>query len=376
MSRRNLLMVADSEHDADMLHAVRMFVADPFIFARLSDRDHMVVSDLEVDRARREAAHCRVWPLSRFLRALRTDGVKRPTLADVVRLFLKQQGVKKVIVPEHFPSGLAARLKRLKVKLKVHEGSIFPARAVKCTEEIKRISGALTMAEVGLAEAIQALKSAKIGKNRRLFYRGAPLTSEKLRGIIDTAIVQAGGLPKHTIVAGGRQSCDPHETSFGPLCAHETIVIDVFPRSQKTGYFGDLTRTVVKGRASEALRRLYHTVARGQEIGFHLLMDKAVACDVHDGIQKFFRDEGYRTGRRRGRMEGFFHGTGHGVGLELHEAPRLSASSGDILRNGHVVALEPGLYYPGIGGVRLEDMALVTGKAARNLTKFEKVLEV
>ena len=376
MSRQNLLMVADSERDADMLHAVRMFVPDPFIFARLRGRDHVVLSDLEVARARREAAHCRIWPLSRFLRALHADGTKRPTLADVARLFLKQQGVRKIVVPNQFPSGLAERLKQLKVKLKIRDGAVFPERACKCAEEVKRISGALTMAEVGLAEAIQALKSAKIGKNRRLLYRGAPLTSEKLRAVIDTAIVQAGGLPRHTIVAGGRQSCDPHETGSGPLSAHEAIVIDVFPRSQKTGYFGDLTRTLVKGRASEALRRLYHTVARGQEIGFRLLTDKAVASDVHGGIQKFFEDEGYRTGRRRGLMEGFFHGTGHGVGLELHEAPRLSAHSGDILRNGHVVALEPGLYYPGIGGVRLEDMALVTTKAARNLTKFEKVLEI
>lgn len=376
MSRRNLLMIADSERDADMLHAAGMFVADPFIFARLRDRDHLVMSDLEVGRARREASHCRIWPLSRFLRALRADGVKNPTLADVVRLFLRQQGVKKVTVPEQFPAGLAARLKRLKVKLKVHEGSFFPARAIKCAEEVKRISGALTMAEVGLAEGIQALKSAKVGKNRRLFYRGVPLTSEKLRSIIDTAIVQAGGLPRNTIVAGGRQSCDPHEPGHGPLSANESIVLDVFPRSQKTGYFGDLTRTVVKGRASEALRRLYHTVARGQEIGFHLLMDKAVGSDVHGGIQKFFQDAGYRTGRRRGGMEGFFHSTGHGVGLELHEAPRLGANSGDIVRAGHVVTIEPGLYYPGIGGVRLEDMALVTANSARNLTKFEKVLEV
>jgi Xaa-Pro aminopeptidase len=297
-------------------------------------------------------------------------------MTDVIRLFLKQQGVKKACIPEQFPAGLAARLKRRKVKLKIHDGPVFPERAVKCVEEVKRISGALTMAEVGLAEAIQALKSAKIGRNRRLFYRGAPLTSEKLRAIIDTAILQAGGLPRHTIVAGGRQGCDPHEIGYGPLHAHEAIVIDVFPRSQKTGYYGDLTRTVVKGRASEPLRRLYHTVARGQEIGFHLLMDKAVASEVHRSVQRFFEEEGYRTGRRRSRMEGFFHGTGHGVGLDLHEAPRLSANSGDVLRAGHVVALEPGLYYPSIGGVRLEDMALVTNNGARNLTKFEKVLEI
>ena len=75
-------------------------------------------------------------------------------------------------------------------------------------------------------------------------------------------------------------------------------------------------------------------------------------------------------------MEGFFHGTGHGLGLDIHEAPRIAATSTEVLRSGHVVTVEPGLYYPGIGGVRLEDVALVTAHGARNLTRYEKVLEI
>ena len=116
------------------------------------------------------------------------------------------------------------------------------------------------MAEVGLAEGIQALKSSKVDRKRRLIYHGNPLTSEKLRSIIDTAIVQAGGLACNTIVAGGRQGCDPHERGHGLLRANEPIILDVFPRSQRTGYFGDITRTVVKGKASEAIRRIYHVI--------------------------------------------------------------------------------------------------------------------
>lgn len=369
-------MVADSEHDADMLYAVGMFLPDPFIFLRLRGRDHIVVTDLEVDRARREAAHCRVWPVSRLRRTLEKQGIDRPGIAHVVKLLLRQSGVKKVFVPPQFPVGLSVQLKDLHLKVRVFDAPFFPQRAVKCAEEVKKISAALTMAEVGLAEGIQAVKSAKIGHNRRLFYRGAPLTAEKLRSVIDTAIFQAGGMPAHTIVAGGRQSCEPHGHGHGPLRAQEPIVIDVFPRSQKTGYFGDLTRTVVKGRASEALRKLYDTVARGQEIGFHLLMARANTGGIHDKIADFFRGEGYRTGRRDGRMQGFFHSSGHGVGLQLHEAPRIGPGSDDVLCPGHVVTLEPGLYYRELGGIRLEDMALVTPNGARNLTKSEKVLEI
>jgi Xaa-Pro aminopeptidase len=232
------------------------------------------------------------------------------------------------------------------------------------------------MAEVGLAEGIQALKSSKIGRGGKLVYHGAPLTSEKLRGVIDTAILQYGGRTGHTIVAGGRQACDPHEQGHGPLRANEPIILDVFPRSQKTGYFGDITRTVVRGNASEAVRKLYDTVVRGQEIAFTRLHPETKATEVHAAVQTFFDREGYKTIRKRGRMQGFFHGTGHGVGMELHEAPRLALASRDVLAAGQVLTVEPGLYYPGLGGVRLEDVVAVSAQGARNLTKFEKVLEV
>src|SRR2546430_1364412 len=126
------------------------------------------------------------------------------------------------------------------------------------------ISAALIMAEVGMAEALQVLKASKIGREGTLLYHGVPLTSEKLRAVIDTTILQACGTAAHTIVAGGRQGCDPHEKGHGPLRAHEPIILDIYPRSQKTGYFGDITRTVVRGRASESLRRLYRTASSRQ----------------------------------------------------------------------------------------------------------------
>jgi len=147
-------------------------------------------------------------------------------------------------------------------------GNLFPAREYKSAAEVRKLSAALLMAEIGMAEAIQVLDRAKIGKGRRLLYHDVPLTSEKLRAVIDTAILQAGGLAAHTIVAGGKQGCDPHEGGYGPLRAHEPIILDIFPRSQKTGYFGDITRTVVRGHASEAVRKLYDTVLQGQKLAF------------------------------------------------------------------------------------------------------------
>lgn len=369
------LIVADSEHDANMLYGTGLFVPDPFIYLHFDRRPVLVMSDLEIDRARAGAPHCRVASLTDIQRKLRRDGVKQPRFAHVIRHILREKKIRRAVVPEDFPLGLARELKKLGVKIKPSP-NFFPRREFKTADEVKKISAALVMAEVGMAEGMQALRLSKIDKRRKLIYRGAPLTSERLRAIIDCAILQASGLAANTIVAGGKQACDPHERGFGPLRANEPIIIDIFPRSQKTGYFGDITRTVVRGHASDAVRKLYDTVFHGQKIAFDKMRAKVKTSEIHKAVQDFFVKQGYKTGRRDGHMEGFFHGTGHGLGLEIHEAPRVGATSTGELKPGHVVTVEPGLYYPEIGGVRLEDVALVTGNGAKNLTRFEKVLEL
>jgi Xaa-Pro aminopeptidase len=373
---KTLLMVADSEHDANMLYAVGMFVPDPFIYLRIRGAPILLMNDLEIDRARKQAAHCRVISLSQCQQKLRRQGAKSGSLAQVIRLVLRGHRVGKVYVPANFPYGLAVELKDAGVKVKARPGGFFPEREAKSADEVKKISAALMMAEVGLAEAIQALRTAKVAKNRRLMHHNAPLTSEKLRSIIDIAIIQASGTARHTIVAGGKQACDPHEPGYGPLRANEPVILDVFPRSQKTGYFGDITRTVVKGRASEAVRKLYSTVHKGQKAAFQLIRAGTPTARIHQTVQELFIREGYKTGKVNCRMQGFFHGTGHGLGLEIHEGPRIGPGSTGTLKAGHVVTVEPGLYYPELGGVRLEDVAFVSNNGPRNLTQFEKVLEI
>src|SRR6266567_1292040 len=372
----NLLIVADSDHDANMLYATGMFVPDAFIYLRIRGRNYLVMSDLEIDRARKQAPHCHILSLSRFQRKLRRDGVKNPSFADVIPLILRPRRIRRVLVPQNFPCGLAADLQRRHIRVKPSPGNFFASRELKSAAEVKKISAALMMAEVGMAEAMHVLRSAKIGKGRRLMYNHLPLTSEKLRAVIETAIIRANGVANHTIVAGGKQACDPHEGGYGPLRAHEPIILDIFPRSQKTGYFGDITRTVVRGRASESVRKLYDTVFRAQQAAFDKMRPGTPTKEVHKTVEELFKREGYKTGKIKGRMQGFFHGTGHGLGLEIHEPPRTGPHSEGVLKTGQVVTVEPGLYYPHIGGVRLEDVALVTNGRPRNLTQFEKVLEL
>ena len=372
----NLLLVAASEHDANMLYATGMFVPDPFIYLRAGGRAYIVMSDLEIDRARKQAPHCRVLSLSHYQRKLRRAGVERPGFAEVIAAVLHERGVREVVVPEEFPFGLARDLQRRKIRARARRGSFFPEREQKSAVEISKLVEALRMAEAGMAAAKRVLWATKTGKGRQLIYRAAPLTSERLRAAIDTAIIQAGGLASHTIVAGGEQGCDPHEPGHGPLRAHEPIILDIFPRSQQTGYFGDFTRTVVRGRASEAVRRLYATVEAGQNVALKMIRPGVPTAAVHQAVVEFFEQQGYKTGKRNGRMQGFFHGTGHGLGLEIHEAPRMGLNSAGELKAGQVVTVEPGLYYPGLGGVRLEDVAVLSPTGCEDVTKFEKMLEI
>ena len=371
-----LLMFADSERDANMLYATGLFVPDPFLYLDFGRRPTLVMSDLEVDRARVQAPHCTVLSLSEIQQQLRTNGVKHPHTAEIIREVLRAEKIRRVTVPDNFPLGLARELEKIGVSVKPRAGAFFAEREIKSPAEVKKVSAALMMAEVGMAEAMQVLRLAKIGSGKKLTYRNAPLTSERLRGVIDTTILQAGGLAANTIVAGGKQGCDPHERGHGPLRADEPIIIDIFPHSQTTGYFGDITRTVVRGRASEEVRHLYQTIRQGQKIAFAKIRDGAGTNAIHRAVQIYFEQQGFVTGKHNGRMQGFFHGTGHGLGLEIHESPRMGATSTGELKAGQIVTVEPGLYYPELGGVRLEDVVLVTKTGNRNLTKFEKVLEL
>jgi Xaa-Pro aminopeptidase len=204
---------------------------------------------------------------------------------------------------------------------------------------------------------------------------GRRFTAEDLRSAINTRVMAEGCVPAHTICAPGDQAVDPHDEGHGPIRAHTPIIMDIFPRSEKTGYFGDLTRTVVRGQASFALHELYAIVHEGVRLGHRRVRAGVPGLDVHREIQALFERQGYKTGVQKGRMQGFFHGTGHGVGLQIHEAPSIGKRP-SLLQAGHVVTIEPGLYYLGLGGVRIEDMALVRKRDSRCLTKVPKQLEI
>jgi Xaa-Pro aminopeptidase len=358
-------MCAPSGHDADMLYATRFYADDPFVWWEMRGKSHLALSPLEIDRAK-SSARGQVHAIGEF-------SAKDSSAFGVITGIAKTCRIKSFTVPGQFTAGLLEKLRGAGLKIAVSNEPFFPERARKTADEVKMLTIALRVAEAGLRRGIDVLKASKADKRGFLKWAGHPLTSERLRAEMDAAVLHAGGSPANTIVAGGLQGCDPHERGHGPLRANEAIVLDIFPRHARNFYYGDLTRTVVRGRASEALRKQYATVQNGKRWVMKQTRAGANGAALQKELIERFRHEGYPTEQRNGRWVGMFHGVGHGLGLELHEAPRFA--SGKLIAD-LCTTIEPGLYFPGIGGVRLEDVVIVGKTGARNLTKFEEELEL
>jgi len=372
---RNVLFYAAGDTNANLRYGCRFSAPDPFTFVRTkTGRRWLLMSDLEIDRARKESNAHQVFSLSDYTRRARERLGRQPAPADVIAGFLKAQKIRGVSVSADFPLGMAEKLRALGIGVTVLPDPFFPERTRKSAAEIREIKQAMRATERGIREGVEALERCRI-RGGYLYYKGKRLTSEILRSIINTTILRQGYIPMYTIVAGGKQGCDPHDSGSGPLRAHQPIIIDVFPRSESTGYYADMTRTVVRGKASDRVRRMYDAVLAGQRLGLSMIKHGAHGRPIHQAIHRLFQERGFETGEVGGRMQGFFHGTGHGLGLDIHEPPRIGPLD-DVLEAGSVVTVEPGLYYYPHGGVRIEDTVLVTRGGIDNLTRFPKFLEI
>ena len=368
------VFIAASELDSNLYYATKFIAPDPFIYLEIKGERIMVMNDLEMDRAKSQAAVDRVLSYSDIERRARDHGVADPRSVDIIHVLLREARIKHVLVPANFSFSHAARLQELGYQVHAKPDPFYEQRVVKTAEEVRHIEAAQRATEQAVAAAHDTLRRASI-KDGQLWLDGAPLTSERVKKLINVNLMEHDCVAQHTIVAGGEQACDPHNEGNGPLPAHRSIIFDVFPRSAASRYFADMSRTVVRGTPSPELKKLYQIVHDAQEEAITKIRDGADGMKIHRGICERFEKAGYKTGLVDGRMQGYFHGTGHGVGLDIHEAPRISRT-GSLLQEGHVVTVEPGLYYPKLGAVRIEDMVLVTSDGCRNLTSFPKTFEL
>src|SRR2546423_11050356 len=198
------LIVAASEHDPDMLYATRFFAPDAFIFLEERGKRTLVLSDLEVDRARKQADADEFVSYSALEREVQGKRKKAPAYEKVLSHFLRKRGVRSALVPASFPLGFAQELEASRIRLRTTNGLFWPEREAKTDEELKLMRRALQITEAGMARAIEVLKASKSGAGKKLAWSGETLTSEVLRAQIDSAILRAGALPADTSVARGR----------------------------------------------------------------------------------------------------------------------------------------------------------------------------
>jgi Xaa-Pro aminopeptidase len=365
-----VLLYSDTERGADALYFGRIGVPDPFLAFSARGKKYAVVSQLEFSRVRRDSAFDVVLPLELWLKRARARWPRRTAgPAEVMTLVAKKLGVRRFAVPASFPSGLFVKLRSLGLDLVPADGALFPEREIKSAREIEAIRHGNRGSAAGFAAAERVLRASR-NRGGRLYYRGEVLTSERLKVAIEIACLEAGTCSMNTIAAGGNQACDPHHRGSGPLRANELIIVDIFPRVIDSGYYGDMTRTFLRGRASDAQRALVAAVREAQVAALGAIRTGANGRDVHGKVTEVFAARGYKTRRTPRGWVGFFHGTGHGLGLDVHEPGRMSGTVDYTLKKGSVLTVEPGLYYPGLGGCRFEDVVQVTDRGPRMLSEY------
>lgn len=369
----NILLIADSECDADLYYATRFLVGDPLIYLEVNGKKTLLVSDLEYGRACREAQVDEVVSITPYEEQLRARGAP-VRLTSILDIHLREAGVRDLVVPSNFALGYAERLREAGYRITCREKPFFPERMVKSPAEVAAIRKSQEAAEECMAFLVETIRKSDI-RDRTLYYDGRPLEADWLRTEAHKQLLDRGLHALHTIIAGGDQGCDPHLRGTGPLPAHETIILDVFPRSLETRYWGDITRTVVRGRASKKVRKLYDDVLAAQEKAFSMLREGIDGQEVHQAVSDLLQSRGNETAERDGKKTGFIHSTGHGIGLDIHEPPKIGRVKSKI-KAGEVVTIEPGLYYPGVGAVRIEDIVVVRKDGCENLTSFPKKLEL
>ncbi|MBI4411093.1 MAG: aminopeptidase P family protein, partial [Deltaproteobacteria bacterium] len=374
-SRQATLIIAAPEADSNLYYACRFLAPDPIIYFETGDKKHLVLSDLEIDRAREQADVDKILSLADTLKGLRKQKKSSaPIYTRIVDLIFKAKKIREIVVPANFPAQYFQALKGFGYRMTVKADPFFEARLIKSPEEKKLIRHALKQVETALGETVHFLQTCKI-RGKYVYHGREKITSEFLQNQINSRLMELGCVANHTIVASGPQGSLPHHEGSGPILAHTPIIFDIFPRDSRSRYFADMTRTMVKGKASAEVKKMYQAVLEANTRGREMASAGVTGKAVHLAATVCMEKRGFKTGKMNGCMQGFIHSTGHGLGLDIHELPSVSLAGGK-LKTGNVITIEPGLYYRKHGGIRIEDVVYVTKNGSEALTKFPRVLEV
>ena len=370
-------LIDAAQDDANQLYLSGFTGPDPFLTLYADGEVHVLVSGLEYGRARAESTADSVERHADY----DYEYGGREARNDMYARFVRDKGVESVSMPPRGPVGTADALRERGIDVVVDsDDRLGEVRAVKTDEEIDAIREAQRANETAMRAAEALIAGTEVAgedapvdgdvEPGTLLHDGEPLTSERVTEAIEVTLLRHGCALDQTIVAGGTQAADPHDRGSGPLRANEAIIVDIFPRSKATKYNADMTRTFCVGEPSDRLREWYDLTERALDAALDAVEPGATGEDVHAAACEVYEAAGEPTFRTDPETEtGFIHSTGHGVGLDVHESPRL-ASGGGELTPGQVVTVEPGLYDPNVGGVRIEDLVVVTADGHENLTEY------
>ena len=374
-----VLIYADSFRSADMRHAVPLGVPDPFLYAEQNGTRHIFTSSMEAVRIR-ELGLFDVHVREEFgYDELMDSGLGgREILARLAVSAVESIGVKQASVPENFPVWLADRLRADGVELDVDQDLFDDRRRAKTEAQVAGIRRAQRAAEAAMDACRELLRRAEINGDE-LLLDGEQLTVERVKADMNAVFAAHDTTADEYIVAPGAQGAVGHDMGSGPIRPNTPIVVDIFPRDNASGVYTDMTRTFAVGEVADDVREWHRLCKEALDRVIAEIHAGADCRAIFDGTCELFEAAGEPTQRTKQPGEtlsdGFFHGLGHGVGLEVHEQPSLGRAAEKKLVGGDVVTVEPGLYRAGYGGVRLEDIVLVTESGAENLTHYPYELE-
>jgi Xaa-Pro aminopeptidase len=375
----DVLIYADTNRSPEMRHEMPIGIPDPFLYIERDGARHVVLTSFEIDRVLALPGAPTPHAYEEFgYDDLIEQGLPRDeVLLEVVVNACAALGVTEAVVPWTFPARFVDRLREAGVAIAPELELFQERRRVKSAAQLAGIRRAQRAAEAGMDAARELLRRAK-RNGAGLVVDGSPLTSERIKAAIMEVFVSRGAVADEFIVAPGPQSAVGHEMGSGPIVEGQPIVIDLWPKDIETACYADMTRTYVVGEAPDEIVR-YHTLCKeALDRSLDAIGPGRAGADVFRLVCDLFHEAGQPTqlSKEPGQVleDGFYHGLGHGVGLEVHEAPSLGRAP-DTMVAGDVITLEPGLYRHGYGGVRLEDLVLVTEDGAENLTDYPYGLE-
>lgn len=376
-----------------MFYAVRVPVADAFFYIDTGEKKYVFLDHREYGLFKEHQEGTSFRAGARNPNGLGSDGIPRQARDDITLvlvnplmeeatkiegqgsgasklayLILQKYGLlnEPIEVSNNLPLEMADFLREKGVALIV-KNPFFPERLKKASHEIGAIRDALVRTQHAYTHIEEVLRNSTIVGDS-VMYQGEPLTSERLKSEVEKILLSHDMTnDEGIIISCAGHAAIPHHRGAGVVRPHQTIVCDIFPRHRETGYFADMTRTYVKGEPSEDIAKMYAAVLEAQTRAIEQVKPGGIMGDVHQSCIDTFLEKGFHHGDK-----GFIHGTGHGLGIDIHEYPYVRHNAPTVFEPGHVVTIEPGLYYPEIGGVRIEDVVVVTEDGCRNLTDYHK----